>query len=156
MTRIFSRGLLTDLVLDHLSTMLGVAGPLIGDAIAPLEGGWTGGQPGQGKFIAYSVLTPGTASHRERDPLGVDDTSWSASFSLRHVGGNRQQVEWAGDKTREALSLLRKVPLSLDGPWRLLQPRFETLGAVSRNDSTDPPYWESADTVVLWLEREQT
>ena len=152
---IFSRGLLTDWLLDHLEDVLTASSTalLLGDGIAPEDGGWTGGQPGQGVFRPYVVVTPGTAGRNQQDPAGDSDSSWRVNYTMRAVGGSRQQVEWSGDKARAALSVLTKVQLDLDGAWTVQQARYETLGAPARNDSTDPPYWEAADGVALWLER---
>lgn len=155
MSRIFLRGPLTDWLLEHIEASLTERNVLllVGDGVAPKEGGWTGGQPGKGKFKPYVVVTTGIARHNAADPLANGDGSWLAMYNLRGVGGSRQQAEWAADQGREALNAARQIPLDLGGPWTMQQARYETLGGVSRNDSTDPPYWEVPDTVALWMER---
>jgi hypothetical protein len=155
MTRIFLRGPLTDWLLDYLEDRLAASDSalLLGDGIAPVEGGWTGGQPGKGEFRAYLVVSTGVVRHRDNDPLAGGDSSWLASYGLRGVGGSRQQADWAADQGREALNAARNIDLDLGGPWRMQQARYESLGGVSRNDNTDPPYWEVSDTVALWMDR---
>lgn len=155
MTQIFARGLLTDWLLDYTEAGLANAGVnlLIGDAIAPLDGGWSGGQPGEGVFRPYVVVSTMATVANQNDPLGSDNTSWRANYSVRAVGGSRQQVEWAGDRSRLILSDIRRVTLDLEGAWQVQRSRYDTLGAVQRNDSTDPPYWEATDTLALWMEK---
>lgn len=156
---VFARGPLTDWLLDRLESELSEinSAVLLGDGIAPEDGGWTGGQPGVGQFRAYTVITTAAATRLHASPIGDSANSWSAGYVFRSVGGSRQQAEWAADRTRVALDRVKKINLDLmTGTWRLTKVHYETLGGVSRNDSTDPPYWELADTAGLWLDREQT
>lgn len=151
---IFSRGPLTDAILDHLEAALDTAlGILVGDGIAPVGGGWSGGQPGEGDFVPYVVLSTMPASKGFTDPVPGGDTSWRAGYSLRCVGALRSQCDWVADKSRQAMVLYKPKTIDLDGDWRVLKTSYDTLGAVTRNDSTDPPYWELLDTATLWLEK---
>lgn len=153
---IFSRGPLTDALLDHLESTLSVEGVnlLVGDGFAPVQGGWTGGQPGAGSFKAYVVVGTGPATHNNRDPLSDPNSSWLANYTIRGVGGSRQQCDWAADKSRQAIIKFRPKGLNLgaDG-WHVLQSLYTGLGPVTRNDAADPPYWEVTDNVSLWMER---
>lgn len=153
MTTIFSRGVLTDFLLDKLATELTAPGILVGDGIAPEAGGWTGGQPGEGNFAPYVVLNTGPASKQgTRETLGNESTSWAATYTTRHVGALRQQADWAADKVRRVLNDFRLKAIDLDGDWRIMRTEYQQLGAVIRNDSTDPAYWEITDSLTLWLE----
>lgn len=151
---IFSRGVLTDWMLDTMATGLTGTSILVGDGIAPKAGGWSGGQPGEGSFVPYVVLSTGPANKTHREPVGMgyQSTSWSATYTLRHVGSVRQQADWAADKVRRVLSDLKRDDLNLDGTWNLARAEYTVLGAITRNDSTDPPYWELTDSLSLWLE----
>lgn len=148
---IFSRGVLTDYLLDRLDTNLD---PRIevGDGIAPEAGGWTGGQPGEGDFKPYVVLSTGPATKKVQETLGLQSTSWAATYSLRHVGALRQQADWCADMVRRELNDLKVKAIDLGGPWRILRTEYMSLGPITRNDSTDPAYWELTDSVSLWLE----
>lgn len=155
MGRVPSRGALTDLLLGWLRD--GGAFP-VGDGIAPREGGWSGGQPGSGTFAAYAVLGVSAGTPNLTEPVGDTNSSWSMGYTLRGVGMARGQAEWVCDQTRGMLAdLLDGVKyVDLDGRWRLQRVVFSALGAVTRNDSVDPPYWECQDVFALWLDRSRT
>lgn len=157
MTRIkplFERGRLTDYLLGALPTLLSGSNILVGDAIAPRPGGWPS-QPGQGTFVGYVVLATGPATPRSQQPLGEPESDdWSAVYTLRSVGGLRSQVDWIADRVRNAWNQLTVGPLELgESYWKLYQPSISRMGSVDRNDATDPPYWEIADTVSVSLAR---
>ena len=155
-SQIFSRGVLTDAILDYLGTALDDTGILIGDGIAPKQGGWSGGEPGVGDFVPYVVLTTGPAQKQARDPLARENTSWLATYTTRHVGALRQQTDWCADKVREALVEYRPKLLHLDSKWSVVQTTYPSLGPITRNDTTDPAYWELVDNVSVWLEAHLT
>lgn len=147
---VFTRGFLTDQLNDMLESSL--AGKvLVGDGIAPLEGGWSEGQPGEGEFRTYITINAGPARANNKSPLGMSNDSWLVDYSVRAVGGNRQQADWAADRFREALVVF---PSNYGDPnWRVIKRQFVALGAAARNDQVDPPYWELVDSVGLWVER---
>ena len=153
---IFSRGVLTDDLLEHLERVSAADIMLIGDGYAPEDGGWSDGQPGRGKFVPYAIVSTGQGSPGQREPLGAKDASWVQAYSLRYVGGSRQQTDWAADRGRVLLDTYapRNLPLSPTKSWRVQQVQFTSLGAISRNDTVEPPYWECVDAVNVWLERE--
>lgn len=149
---IFSRGLLTDALLDYLESETS-NGLLVGDGMAPLDGGWTGGEPGKGDFVPYVVLSTGPAQKQSRDPLGgMENSSWLATYTTKHVGALRQQTDWAADQVRKAMVKFRPAHIDLDGDWAIVQTTYPQLGAISRNDAVDPPYWELVDNLSVWLE----
>lgn len=150
---VFHRGPLTDAILDHLETVLADTMIEVGDGIAPAEGGWTGGQPGEGNFVPYVVLSTLQATKGFQDPVPGGDQSWRAAYSLRCVGAMRQHADWVGDMSRDAMKAFKPKVIDLGGSWRVMKTSYETLGPVTRNDSSDPPYWELLDTATLWLEK---
>lgn len=152
---LFPRLVVTDGLIEHLEQALEPAGVLVGDGVAPVAGGWVGGQPSRGDFVPYLVVATMPATPNQRDPVGRVNSSWLASYNLRTVGGSRQQVEWTADRARALVGTFMLPRNEING-WGLQQAVYATLGAVMRNDSTDPPYWECNDSVALWLEAPST
>lgn len=135
---------------------------LVGRGQAPKDGGWPAGQPGRGTFAAYVTVKTGeaTPAANQRDPLGVDNASWSVPYRLTSVGVNDSQVDDVADKVRQAVGtwpgLLEQGAgyLDLRGVhWSLQRVQYVGLGGSSPNNQTDPPFWEITDTVALWLSR---
>lgn len=148
----FNRGVLTDWLLEMLENNLEPE-ILVGDGQAPLAGGWTGGEPGDGDFVSYVTLSTGPARKQQasRPAIGRENVSWVCSYTLSHTGALRQQVDWTADKVRPAMSAARGL-----GPmenWTITLVDYTVLGPVTRNSSIDPPVWELSDSVDLWLER---
>lgn len=156
MSAILARGSLTDDMLLYLTTQLADKDILVGDGHAPADGGWTGGQPGEGSFQPYVVLATGPAQKQSRDPLATDDTSWLATYTVKSVGALRSQTDWTADQARKVLADFRFKHINLDGDWAIRQTTFPRLGGVDRNDATDPPTWEQVDQVSVWLEAHLT
>lgn len=152
---LFARGALTDWLIGQLTDGLADKGILVGDAVAPKAGGWTGSQPGQGNFVSYVVLSTGAAQPASRMPLAEPDADdWAASYTLRAVGAMRQQCDWTADQARLIWGQLPVLVLPL-GPssWKVYQGQVTAMGEVRRNDATDPPYWEVSDTLGVNLAR---
>lgn len=152
--KVLLRGPVTDDLIDYLGTQLVGLAVLIGDGEAPRAGGWTGGQPGEGEFQAYTVLSTGPARVNNRDPLANNSTSWLASYTLRSVGTSRTQADWAADTTRAAVASYakRNIEVATGNIWSVQRAVYETLGPVTRIDATKPAHWELADTFTLQLE----
>lgn len=150
------RGPLTSWLLTRIGDQLEEAGQLLGDGVAPPEGGWTQGQPGQGDFIAYSVLMGGAATAGQPQTLGgsVDSDGWMLRYTLRSVGAVREQADWAGDAVRAAWHGLESTTMLL-GPakWQVHVPAVTSMGQPVRNDAVQPPLWEVTDEVSLRLDR---
>lgn len=143
-----STGAMTQMLLSVLSS----SGVLIGDGVAPKEAGWSSGTPNTGEFVAYSVLgfagaSPSNPEIHHRDP------EWSTSWSLRHYGGGREQADWVADKVRTALMSVDRAPFGSVDAHRVIGVQWVSLGALSRNDTVDPPYWQSQDLVTLLTSR---
>ena len=155
MKSMIDHGALTDLVLATLGAQLGTAktSPGIGDGVKPNETGWLGGQPGDDIFRPYLVLVSGGAT-----PIGQDlETStpmFGVTFSLRCFGGSRKQCDWMATQARSALfHVIREVFGDPKGDptkyWAVMGLTWGSLGALTRVDATDPPFWQVADTFTL-------
>jgi hypothetical protein len=148
---VFYRGLLTNALVDHLTAAL-TGKLLVGDGIAPENGGWAGGQAGSGEFVAYIVLSGRTATPWNAEPIRGGQGSWRATYSVLYAGGDRQQADWSGDTSREAVQSFAGTRLDLNGQWGVLNVEHELIGPLTRNDQVNPPYWEATDSIVLSLE----
>lgn len=146
-------GALTDLIISQIST---TTGELVGDGIAPADGGWLQGQPNQNIFVPYTVVVSAGANVTINDLDGRLD--FQVNWSLRHFGGSRKQCDWIAQKTRDAID---------GGPNNLLHQNFgsvmqykitaiqwQTLGAVSRVDTVNPAFWQAYDSVGIVCARQ--
>lgn len=159
--RVYTRGPLTDTLLDYFTAGL-TAATLdlgVGDGIAPPDRGWQGGQPGVGPYKPYTVLSALAATPNLQPAMRGDTSSWQQPYSLLCVGGSRQQADWASDSLRILLSRFARPAgstqprrLTLGDVWEVVRVSYTSLGGPSRNDQTDPPIWQATDAFVLWLE----
>lgn len=150
-TKLYSQSALIDLVLAHLRALEPEI--LIGDGEAPVGGAWAGGQAGEGAFTSYVTLASQAASAGLRSSLSRTQDSWVVPFTLRHVGGDRSQATWTADEVRARMLELTYQHYDLGAcSFMLSAVIFTSIGAVSRTDATDPPYWEVLDGVSLSLD----
>lgn len=155
MTLIFRRGLFTDLLLDRVAADFAATPVLLGDGEAPGAGGWTGQQAGKGSFKPYVTLTTGVSRSNLTPALRGQDRSWKLTYTLKGVGGNRQQADFAADTARVIFSNLAKEVFLVgqgNAAWHILKGEYASLGDVRRNDATDPPVWECVDNLEIWLD----
>lgn len=157
--RIYSRGPLTDGLLEYLAGGLGSTAIVLGDGAAPQDAGWTGGQAGVGQYRAYAVFNAGTATPNLNATVQGRTTSWKQPYTVDCYGGSRQQVDWVSDMLKPLIDVyaLASPPpghrvLDLDAPWKVVLSNYTSLGGPSRNDQVDPPIWRASDAFVLWLE----
>lgn len=159
---LFERGRLTDWLLSTLlrPTLETLTPPiLVGDGRAPEAGGWSGAQPGQGDFVPYTALFTGPAAPDGKQAISLGEAQdWLCRYQLRHAGGLRSQADWIADRSRQAWDRQGEIRLDLGGPpqWKAYRFTVASMGAVTRNDTVDPPYWEVTDEVVLALSRCRT
>lgn len=119
---------------------------LVGDGIAPKEGGWSG-SPDSGVFIPYTVLTCLGGAPRNPGP-NLDQIDWQLTFSLRTHAASRLQVD-------KALSLIRPVIDALDntldsvGVYTVRNVTWESLGGVTRTDQGNSAMWSVTDSFGL-------
>lgn len=138
-------GALTDAIIAQLTA----TGELIGDGVAPADGGWLKGQPNQSVFAPYTVLVSTGANVMINDLDGNLD--WTVNFNLRHFGGSRKQVDWIANKTRIAVdagpnNLLHSTFGTVE-VFKITAIQWQNLGSVTRVDTVNPPYWQCFDSV---------
>jgi hypothetical protein len=124
---------------------------LVGDGIAPLEGGWTLGTPNLGGFAAYTVLAFDGATPINPD-VAKAEPEWSTRWAMRHHGGSREQADWVALVSRSRLTQMLQKQFGVD-PFKVIGVQWNQLGAMSRNDSVDPPFWTASDSVILVVSR---
>jgi hypothetical protein len=120
--------------------------PLVSVGIAPQAGGWLNGQPGDGIYRPYTVIVAGGAAPRYLD-LSSFDPEWAVSFSLRSFGGSYDQCEWMAALARNSVSTIAHK--TFDTNWSIIGYEWDSLGPVSRLDSTAPPSWQVFDNLTL-------
>lgn len=139
-------GALTDALLAHLAEV-----ELIGDGVAPSGGGWVEGQPNVVAFRPYAVLVDGGMQPiTSPNLIKTSRPDWTASWSLRYFGGSRKQCDWIAGLFRPAIEGLRGQTFGID-PHKIRSVDPLMMGAVSRNDQVDPPYWQAFDSLTLQI-----
>lgn len=145
-------GAMTDLLLGLLTSDGVNADLLVGDGVAPLEGGWTTGTPNTGGFVPYVVLGFEGAMPTNSD-LAYADPEWTTRWSMRHYGATREQADWIATAARTRILGALQLPFGTVDPFRSIGINWSSLGAMQRNDATDPPYWSSSDNLNLVVSR---
>lgn len=141
-------GALTDAV---LASLIGATGELLGDGVAPGEGGWVMGQPNTDVFRPYGVLVDGGMNPIQTPNLiRTGRPDWTATWSLRYFGGSRKQCEWIAGVFRPAIEVMRGMVFGTDPHLvRTVDPLM--MGSVMRNDQVDPPYWQVIDNLTMQI-----
>lgn len=155
---LFDRGRVTDWLLDMLTTELG--DPLLaGDGMAPEAGGWPLGDPGNGDFVPYLTLATGKGVPVSADPLAAaEGEDWQLAYTISYFGGTRSQTDWAADLGRAAWNSRRDARIecgsaTAPNPWKAYRFAVAEMGALTRNDQVQPPYWQLVDQATLRLTR---
>jgi hypothetical protein len=140
---------------DALLVALETANLTVGLATRPGTGGWQGTPNETGtNFKPFCVLTPESAT-RSSGPLKDSKSEWQLPYNLGCYGVSPDQAEWVADKARAALDALRGTNVDLgDATYRIQQVYPSTIGAIRRNDTTDPPHWGQNDLYTVWLSKE--
>ena len=146
-------GALVDAFLAHLSVTVALgftvgSEPLVGDGVAPVDGGWVNGQPDSGVFRPYSVLVDAGSSPRAADLALSFPGAWTCGWSVRSFGGSRKQCDWMATRARAAVDGMGRTVFGED-PWTVIGTEWSSLGSVVRIDSTNPPFWQVYDTLSL-------
>lgn len=134
------RSELTRIFIERASS----SGVLVGDHIAPKEGGWSEGQPGVGEYRAYAVVK---AMNVRINPssMCVGQYDCTATYTVSCFGTTRVQADVTSMLVREAFL---KEPFRLDVPngMRVNLIWCTGIGASDRIDESDPKAWRVVDT----------
>ena len=136
------RGALT----DFLITTLESHDIIVGDGVAPKDGGWESGQPNVGRFVPYVVVMGGSVEGIDRNVARGSTKDWRASYSLRIFSATRRTTDALAFAAREALEDCTPF---IFGSFKAIHVSVSTIGALQRNDASDPPLWQEFDSVEV-------
>lgn len=143
-SKVLSRRLLTNWFIGYLKSSI----DYVGDGVAPPDAGWNKGQPDQGQFTPYVVVS---ISNSAGSFAGVNDLiTWRVFWTVGAHGATREQADWVADKARALYCGMWPCKLTTVDGWRLNLVEYQ-MGSLIRQDSTDPPYWSTSDTVIFTL-----
>ena len=144
-----NHGALTDALITRVTTG---SAQLVGDGIAPEGGGWATGQPNKGIFVPYIVVVSQGARVSTENFTGFMD--WRVTWSTRNFGGSRKQVDWVAQKSRESIDSINKTLFGESGDqYKIINVEWDSLGAVQRIDTVNPPFWQTFDSFALICSR---
>lgn len=144
----------TDAMLVHFVEKLENTGVLVGDGVAPPDGGWTPEGMGFKEFVGYTVLGVASLTIGPDGTLGDDFGDPRFTLFLRGYGGSRGQADFVADVARNALYTWVLATLPLDSyNWRVVSVTFPRLAGPMRVDTVDPFYWAVTDTAQVTLHR---
>lgn len=139
-----------------ISELTGAFSLPIGDNDAPTQAhGWAG-EPNAtaSNFTPWIVVAPGTAA-RSEGSMADPQQDWRLNYFFSACGVSRQQTESIADKIRTVAKGLNKQLVTLkDESWKLTYVHVVSIGAVSRQGATNPPYHLQTDTLEFWLSKE--
>lgn len=135
-----NRGLFTTELLTRFRKTL-----LCGDNIAPYEGGWPTGTPGEGVFTDYLVLTAGRVEIVE-SALRTACNDYDLHYVVSAFSSSRKGVD---DLAHLAHEVVEAGNHPIIGSYKVQKISFKSYGRMVRNDATDPPLWSVADTLVV-------
>lgn len=137
-----NRGALTDILI----TTLEQANLIVGDGVAPKDGGWEGGQPNVGRFVPYVVVMAGSVQGVDRNIASGFTKDWMASYSLRTFSATRRTTDALSFAARQALEDCTPF---IFGKFKAIHVSVSTIGSMQRNDASDPPLWQVFDSVEV-------
>jgi hypothetical protein len=140
---------------DHLLAALKVNGLLVGDGVAPDDGGWDDDPNApNSSYLPYVVVMPQTAQ-AGTGSLGDNETDWQIPYTLASYGVTREQVEWFADESRVIFKSCEKDLVLMDGDkWQITQFLVMSIGGIARNDSMEPSEFSQIDLVSLRISKE--
>ena len=144
------RGDLTAHLIDALNDFI-----LVGDAEAPMDGGWDD-DPNlpESSYSPYVVIRPLTTLEANGS-LGDSNSEVIAPYSLSVYGISREQTEFYSDKARQTIvDLARTVVVLGPASWKIQQARVNSIGGIDRNDETEPSEFSQIDVVQLYMSKE--
>lgn len=147
-----SRGPIT----THLYNELHTANFPVGDNSSPEgEYGWNG-EPGEGTFTPWMILTPLTGTpQRVSGAMGDSSTEWVLPYSVFYAGVTRKQSEALADKMREHLTNITRISIATPtGAWRIQKISSTNIGSSIRVGSAYPDYYTQTDNFEVWTSKE--
>jgi hypothetical protein len=142
-------GALAQLLITQLENESGM---LVGDGIAPVEGGWIEGQPNVKAFRPYAVLMQGPATPASPDRVVPHHSEWMVNYSLRTFAGSAEQLRFASQTFRNTLATY-KPTFGTGDVFKTVFVHWDQLGSNVRNDQVDPPYWQTFDALRFEVSR---
>jgi len=125
-------------------------GQLIGDGIKPETSGWLNQDPNSGVFAPYGVLAFSSGQPRDQTMTYAEQVrSWQTTWRLTYFGASRSQGDLVAGKIRAAVS---DILGTISGGYKFTGARWGSLGAMIRDDSTNPSLWSASDTLILMLD----
>lgn len=150
------RGVLTDTLVVALTAALDDdPAILVGDGMAPVEGGWPKGEPGEGDFVPYIVLTCGSWRPAAGLTLAPAGDAWSASYRVGSYGGQREHADYVADRVHQCWPRMQLDPMTLGhgGEWGFASWDIAEMGEVVRNDQIQPSMWSTTSALTLLVTR---
>lgn len=150
------RNEVTKTLFDYLRAEMTAGGVLVGRGVAPQDGGWSGGEPGQGTWVNYVVLRTGKAvspAPGEPERLGARRTSWLLTYQLAYHGTRESLADELGDRVRAAVVNFSGPVTAAGVEWTVQSIVIPELGGSTRDDTTEPAHWSITDPVSLHLSR---
>lgn len=143
------RSLLTNDVITHAGTMLGVP---VGNHYAPKEGGWSTGQPNRESYQPYATVFSGPmqmdAVVGKRLCYGANTT-----YEVRLYHHSVSAVEAFAHLLSEVWPLRWKIGEFNDPPvdsgYKTMSAMFTSVSGVQRIDATDPKTWMVTSTLTI-------
>lgn len=125
----------------------------VGDGVAPENGGWSAGQPNApaSVFVPYVVVGLG-GGMAGASTLGCNEKDWNLNFYFRYYGGSRRQADWAATTGRREMHELLHESFNDDfdsRKWMISNVTWNSIGASTRIDTVDPPYWSVTDSITF-------
>ena len=150
MTSSIHRGDLTAYLISVISPAI-----MVGDAVAPAEGGWDDDpNDPSSSYVPYVVMTPQTSGEASGS-LGDSNFDHQLPYSFTFYGVSRDQVEFYADKGRDLITNLARERVQLsDGEWKVQQTRCTSIGGVARTDNSEPSEFAQTDVIVLYMSKE--
>ena len=129
-----------DALISALIAQIATTGIIVGDHIAPKEGGWSSGQPGMGEFTGYTAVFSGQVN-LVPSTFCPGDLDASCQFSTRTFGTTRKQADDLALLVRNCL-----VGFKPDaGEYRTNMLICNSIGPNERMDDTEPKRWRVSD-----------
>jgi hypothetical protein len=135
------------LTVEVLAVLGQKSGQLVGDGVAPHGGGWLSGQPNVSAFVPYGVVI--FTGAQLPDPAWAYSEqvrAWETSWRVSSYGGSREQCDWVAALLRDAVGGC--INQRFDS-YKVSMAQWRSLGAMTRDDSIDPPMWSVSDTFTL-------